>query len=49
MWSHPPRPSNAQLWADLGDLHSRIKPDVDPTTPQARAAWETAQAAPALA
>jgi peroxiredoxin len=43
------RPSNAQLWADLGDLHRRIKPDFDPTTPQARAAWEAAQAAPALA
>jgi hypothetical protein len=39
------RPSNARLWADLGDLHRRIKPDFDPTTPQARAAWEAAQAA----
>jgi peroxiredoxin len=43
------RPSNAQLWADLGDLHRRIKPDFDPTTPEARAAWAAAQAAPALA
>jgi peroxiredoxin len=43
------RPSNAQLWADLGDLHRRIKPDFDPTTAQARAAWEAAQAAPAVA
>ncbi len=31
------RPSNAQLWADLGELHRRIKPDFDPTTPEARA------------
>ena len=31
------RPSNEQLWADLGDLHRRIKPDFDPTTPEARA------------
>jgi peroxiredoxin len=43
------RPSNAQLWADLGDLHRRVKPDFDPTTPRARAAWEAAQAAPAPA
>ena len=40
------RPSNDQLWADLGDLHRRIKPDFDPTTPSARAAWEAAQAVP---
>lgn len=33
------RPSPEQLWADLGDLHRRIKPDFDPTTPEARAAW----------
>jgi peroxiredoxin len=37
------RPSNEQLWADLGDLHRRIKADFDPTTPSARAAWEAAQ------
>jgi len=37
------RPSNAQLWADLGDLHRRIKPDFDPTTPEARMAWESAR------
>jgi len=43
------RPSNAQLWADLGDLHRRLKPDFDPTTPEARLAWEAAQAAPAPA
>jgi hypothetical protein len=34
------RPSNDQLWADLGDLHRRIKPDYDPTTPEARTEWE---------
>jgi peroxiredoxin len=34
------RPTNAQLWEDLGDLHRRIKPDFDPTTPAAREAWE---------
>lgn len=33
------RPSPEQLWSDLGDLHRRIKPDFDPTTAQARAAW----------
>jgi peroxiredoxin len=36
------RPSPEQLWADLGDLMRRIKPDFDPTTPEARAAWEAA-------
>jgi peroxiredoxin len=36
------RPSNAQLWADLGDLHRRIKPDFDPTTPEARAQYAAA-------
>ena len=34
------RPSNDQLWADLGDLHRRIKPDFDPTAPEARMEWE---------
>jgi peroxiredoxin len=34
------RPSNAQLWSDLGELHRCIKPYFDPTTPEARAAWE---------
>ena len=34
------RPSPEQVWADLGDLMRRIKPDFDPTTPEARAAWE---------
>jgi peroxiredoxin len=39
------RPSSHQLWADLQDLSRRIKPDFDPTTARARAAWETARAA----
>jgi peroxiredoxin len=34
------RPSMDQLWTDLGDVLRRTKPDFDPTTPQARAAWE---------
>jgi peroxiredoxin len=33
------RPSPEQLWADLAALHRKIKPDFDPTTPQARAAY----------
>jgi peroxiredoxin len=40
------RPSPYQLWADLADLHARIKPDFDPTTPEARAAWERARRPP---
>lgn len=36
----------AMLWADLQEIHMRIKPDLDPTTPQARAAWERGRAAP---
>jgi peroxiredoxin len=32
------RPSPNQLWEDLQDLHRRIKPDYDPTTPAARQA-----------
>jgi hypothetical protein len=32
-----------QLWEDLQELFARIKADFDPTTPKARAAWETAQ------
>ena len=39
------RPSPEQLWLDLGELHMRIKADYDPTTPEARAAWDAAQAA----
>jgi peroxiredoxin len=33
------RPSIYQLWADLQDLCKRIKPDFDPTLPEAKAAW----------
>jgi peroxiredoxin len=36
------RPSPYQLWADLGDLLSRIKPDFDPLTDEARAAYTAA-------
>ena len=39
------RPSIYDLWADLREIHHRIKPDYDPTTPEARAAWEAQQAA----
>jgi peroxiredoxin len=34
------RPSPYQLWEDLQDLLRRGKPDFDPTTPEARAAWQ---------
>ena len=37
------RPSAYQLWQDLQDLFGRIKPDFDPTTDEARAAWAAAQ------
>src|SRR3954470_11910118 len=43
------RPTIYQLWADLGEIHMRIKADFDPTTPEARAAWEARQAAPPAA
>lgn len=43
------RPSPEQLWADLAELHMRIKPDFDPTTSEARAAWEEEQQAAAPA
>ena len=33
------RPSSVDLWADLRDLLRRVKPDFDPTTAMARAAW----------
>ena len=33
------RPSPYQLWADLGELLARIKPDFDPLTDEARAAY----------
>jgi peroxiredoxin len=39
------RPSPYQLWADLQDLLRRTKPDFDPTTAEARAAWEAARGA----
>ena len=35
------RPSANQLWADLQEIHRRIKPDYDPTTPEARATWSS--------
>jgi peroxiredoxin len=38
------RPSIYQLWADLQEIHARLKSDFDPTTPEARAAWAAAQA-----
>ncbi len=40
------RPSPWQLWSDLGEVFARIKADFDPTLPDARAAWEAAQARP---
>jgi peroxiredoxin len=36
------RPSPYQLWEDLQDLLRRIKPDFDPTTAEAKAAWKEA-------
>jgi peroxiredoxin len=33
------RPTPYQLWEDLQDLFRRIKPDFDPLTDEARAAW----------
>jgi peroxiredoxin len=36
------RPSPYRLWDDLGDLLARIKPDFDPTTAEARAAYAAA-------
>ncbi len=39
-WS---RPSTDQLWRDLQDLFRRTKHDFDPTTAEARAAWQAAQ------
>ena len=39
------RPSPEQLWLDLQELSSRVKEDFDPTTPEARRAWEASQAA----
>jgi peroxiredoxin len=37
------RPSPYQLWEDLQDLLRRTKADYDPTTAEARVAWEAAQ------
>ena len=36
------RPSPYRLWADLQELSMRIKPDFDPTTAEARAAYAAA-------
>jgi len=36
------RPSPYQLWQDLGEVLSRTKPDFDPTTAEARAAYAVA-------
>jgi peroxiredoxin len=36
------RPSPYRLWDDLGDLLKRIKPDFDPLTEEARAAYAAA-------
>lgn len=36
------RPSVYQLWQDLQHLFGRCKADFDPTTPEARAAWQAA-------
>jgi peroxiredoxin len=38
------RPSPEQLWSDLGALFVRTQADFDPTTAEARAAWEAEQA-----
>jgi peroxiredoxin len=43
------RPSNDQLWADIGEVLARTKSDFDPTTPEARAEWEAANAPAAAA
>jgi hypothetical protein len=37
------RPSSYALWLDLQDLFRRTKADFDPTTAEARAAWQEAQ------
>ena len=43
------RPSPEQLWVDLGEITARTKDDFDPTTPEARAAWEAARKDAAVA
>jgi peroxiredoxin len=40
------RPSPYQLWFDLGELIARVQADFDPTTPEARSAWESAKRMP---
>jgi hypothetical protein len=42
------RPTNEQLWRDAGEVLRGTRSDFDPTVPAARAAWEAAQAAPAV-
>jgi hypothetical protein len=37
------RPSVYQRWQDLQDLFRHTKADSDPTTPEARAAWQADQ------
>lgn len=37
------RPSADDLWQDLRELFSQIRPDFDPTTPAARQQWEAQQ------
>ncbi len=39
------RPSAYDLWADMRDLHRRIKPDFDPTVDEVRRDWERMHAA----
>ncbi len=43
------RPSNDQLWADIGELLARTKTDFDPTTSSARAEWEASRSTAAAA
>ena len=43
------RPSPYQLWQDLNEILARTKADYDPTTAEARGAWEAAQMAAAAA
>lgn len=37
------RPSSYQLWLDLQEVFRATKADFDPTTPEARAAWEASR------
>jgi peroxiredoxin len=39
------RPSPYQLWLDLQEVFRELKADFDPTTPEAKAAWEAAMEA----